>query len=79
LQEFTVDWDATSASKGGWPSFMAKEIADQPQAVGDTLMGRLDSDGRVKLDEFAGLEKLSEVNRIIITACGTAAYAGEIA
>ena len=79
LQEFTVDWDATSASKGGWPSFMAKEIADQPQAVGDTLMGRLDSDGRVKLDEFAGLEKLSEVNRIVITACGTAAYAGEIA
>jgi glucosamine--fructose-6-phosphate aminotransferase (isomerizing) len=79
LKEFTVDWDASSASKGGWPSFMAKEIADQPQAVGDTLMGRLDSDGQVKLDEFAGLEKLSEVNRIIITACGTAAYAGEVA
>jgi len=79
MNEFTVDWDASSASKGGWPSFMAKEIADQPQAVGDTLMGRLDSDGSVKLSEFEGLETLSSVNRIIITACGTAAYAGEVA
>jgi glucosamine--fructose-6-phosphate aminotransferase (isomerizing) len=79
LSEFTVDWDASSASKGGWPSFMAKEIADQPQAVGDTLMGRLSSDGSVKLSEFEGLDTLSSVNRIIITACGTAAYAGEVA
>ena len=77
--EFTVDWDASAASKGGWPSFMAKEIADQPQAVGDTLMGRLASDGSVKLSEFAGLDRLSEVNRITIIACGTAAYAGEVA
>jgi glucosamine--fructose-6-phosphate aminotransferase (isomerizing) len=77
--EFTVDWDASAASKGGWPSFMAKEIADQPQAVGDTLMGRLASDGSVKLSEFAGLDRLSEVNRITIVACGTAAYAGEVA
>ena len=44
-EEFTVDWDASAASKGGWSSFMAKEIADQPQAVGDTLMARLSSDG----------------------------------
>ncbi len=79
MKEFTVDWDASSASKGGWPSFMAKEIADQPQAVGDTLMGRLASDGSVKLSEFEGLEALTSVNRIIITACGTAAYAGEVA
>lgn len=79
LKEFTVDWDASSASKGGWPSFMAKEIADQPQAVGDTLMGRLDSTGTVRLAEFAGLAQLANINRIIITACGTAAYAGEVA
>ena len=79
LSEFTVDWDASAASKGGWPSFMAKEIADQPQAVGDTLMGRLASDGSVKLSEFAGLDALAEVDRITIVACGTAAYAGEVA
>lgn len=78
LSEFTIDWDASAASKGGWPSFMAKEIADQPQAVGDTLMGRLGSDGSVKLKEFAGFAALAEIDRIIIIACGTAAYAGEV-
>ena len=79
LSEFEVDWDASAASKGGWPSFMAKEIADQPQAVGDTLMGRLASDGSVKLSEFAGIDALSQVDRITIVACGTAAFAGEVA
>jgi glutamine---fructose-6-phosphate transaminase (isomerizing) len=79
LSEFVVDWDASAASKGGWPSFMAKEIADQPQAVGDTLMGRLASDGSVRLSEFAGIDALSQVDRITIVACGTAAYAGEVA
>ena len=78
LSEFKVDWDASAASKGGWPSFMAKEIADQPQAVGDTLMGRLSSDGSVKLKEFAGFDAIAEIDRIIIIACGTAAYAGEV-
>lgn len=78
-ETFEVSWDASAASKGGWPSFMAKEIADQPQAVGDTLMGRLSSDGSVKLSEFSGLDRLTEMNRIIIIACGTAAYAGEVA
>jgi len=78
-ETFEVSWDASAASKGGWPSFMAKEIADQPQAVGDTLMGRLASDGSVKLSEFSGLDRLTEMNRIIIIACGTAAYAGEVA
>ena len=78
LSEFTVDWDASAASKGGWPSFMAKEIADQPQAVGDTLMGRLGSDGSVKLNEFVGFDAIQQVDRIIIIACGTAAYAGEV-
>jgi glutamine---fructose-6-phosphate transaminase (isomerizing) len=79
VEEFLVDWDASAASKGGWPSFMAKEIADQPQAIADTLMGRLASDGSVKLTEFQGLDSLADVDRIIITACGTAAYAGEVA
>jgi glutamine---fructose-6-phosphate transaminase (isomerizing) len=81
LEEFTVDWDASAASKGGWSSFMAKEIADQPQAVADTLMGRLNSDGSVHLSETDGLshEDIKNLERIIIVACGTAAYAGDIA
>ncbi|MFM2384862.1 MAG: hypothetical protein RL166_736 [Actinomycetota bacterium] len=80
-EEFTVDWDATAASKGGWPSFMAKEIADQPQAVADTLMGRVDSEGKVSIPEMAGLstEDVKNIDRIIIVACGTASYAGDIA
>ena len=80
-QEFTVDWDASAASKGGWSSFMAKEIADQPQAVADTLMGRLDSDGSVKLDEMDGLsiDDIGAIDRIIMVACGTASYACDVA
>lgn len=80
-EEFTVDWDATAASKGGWPSFMAKEIADQPQAVADTLMGRLDLDGHVTIPEMDGLSaaEINDIDRIVIVACGTAAYAGDIA
>jgi glucosamine--fructose-6-phosphate aminotransferase (isomerizing) len=79
-EEFTVDWDATAASKGGWPSFMAKEIADQPQAVADTLMGRIDAEGRVNIPEMAGLstDDIKNIDRIVIVACGTAAYAGDI-
>lgn len=80
-EEFTVDWDASAASKGGWSSFMAKEIADQPQAVADTLMGRLNSDGSVRLAEIDGLshDEIRQLDRIIIVACGTASYAGDIA
>jgi len=78
-EEFLIDWDASAASKGGWSSFMAKEIADQPQAVGDTLMGRLSSDGDVHLEELAPLsKKVTEIDRIIMVACGTAAYAAEV-
>ena len=80
-EEFTVDWDASAASKGGWSSFMAKEIADQPQAVADTLMGRLESDGSVKLDEMDGLSiaDIGSIDRIIMVACGTASYACDVA
>jgi glucosamine--fructose-6-phosphate aminotransferase (isomerizing) len=80
-KEFEIDWDASQASKGGWPSFMAKEIADQPQAVADTMMGRINSDGLVTLKDLDALNKkyFDEIDRIIVVACGTASYAGEIA
>jgi glucosamine--fructose-6-phosphate aminotransferase (isomerizing) len=80
-EEFTVDWDASAASKGGWPSFMAKEIADQPQAVADTLMGRLQIEGSVNLPELdsIGAAANGAISRITIVACGTASYAGDIA
>ena len=80
-EEFVVDWDASAASKGGWPSYMAKEIADQPTAVADTLMGRVDSEGRVTIPEMDGLSRddIKNIDRIIVVACGTASYAGDIA
>ncbi len=80
-EEFEIDWDASAASKGGWSSFMAKEIADQPQAVADTLMGRLDSTGAVTLKEIDGLSAadIKSIDRIIMVACGTASYACDVA
>ena len=74
---FEVQWDADAADKGGWSSFMAKEINEQPDAIANTLRGRI-QDGRVQLDELASIgdDALREIDRIIIIACGTASYAG---
>lgn len=78
--EFNVSWDAAAAEKGGFPSFMEKEIHDQPAAVGDTLLGRADADGRLTLDELRiDPEELKDVDKIIVLACGTSAYAGQVA
>jgi glucosamine--fructose-6-phosphate aminotransferase (isomerizing) len=79
-KEFEVSWDAASAEKGGFNSFMEKEINDQPAAVHDTLLGRSDASGRLVLDELRiDPEELKQVNKIIVLACGTAAYAGLVA
>ncbi|MDN5603839.1 glutamine--fructose-6-phosphate transaminase (isomerizing) [Rothia sp. HC945] len=77
---FEVKWDATQAEKGGFSSFMDKEIHDQPAAVRDTLLGRLDEKGRLTLDELHIDESvLRSVDKIVVIACGTAAYAGHVA
>jgi len=74
---YEVTWDAAAAEKGGYATFMEKEINDQPHAVRDTLLGRTDPDGRLVLDELRiSEEQLKAVDRITIVACGTAAYAG---
>jgi glucosamine--fructose-6-phosphate aminotransferase (isomerizing) len=79
-KHYEVTWDAAAAEKGGYPTFMEKEIHEQPHAVGDTLLGRTDSDGRLVLDDMSITEdQLRDVDRIIIVACGTAAYAGMVA
>ncbi|ROS76817.1 glutamine--fructose-6-phosphate transaminase (isomerizing) [Cellulomonas sp. PhB143] len=79
-KRYSVDWDAAAAEKGGFGSFMDKEIHDQPQAVGDTLLGRTDLDGRLVLDDLKIDEAvLRSVDKIIVVACGTAAYAGHVA
>ncbi|OHR21275.1 glutamine--fructose-6-phosphate transaminase (isomerizing) [Corynebacterium sp. HMSC034A01] len=77
---FTVEWDVTAAEKGGFNSFMEKEIHDQPSAVRDTLYGRFDEHGKLILDELRIDESvLRSINKIIIVACGTASYAGQVA
>ena len=59
---------------------MEKEINDQPHAVGDTLLGRTDEAGRLVLDELRiSEEDLRSIDRIVVIACGTAAYAGMVA
>ncbi len=79
-RRYHVDWDAAAAEKGGYPSFMAKEIDEQPHAVADTLLGRTKDDGELVLDELRVSEDaLRAVDKIIIVACGTAAYAGMVA
>ena len=74
-EPFDVSWDAAAAEKGGWASFMAKEVAEQPEAVANTIRGRV-QDGEVVIPELDGLDDLFVgINRVIITACGTASYA----
>ncbi|MGH3703258.1 MAG: glutamine--fructose-6-phosphate transaminase (isomerizing) [Agromyces sp.] len=80
VEPFDVAWDASAAEKGGWSSFMRKEVAEQPEAVAKTLLGRVVDDAVVipELESF-GDEELRGIRRITIIACGTAAYAGTVA
>ncbi|WP_104136403.1 glutamine--fructose-6-phosphate transaminase (isomerizing) [Cryobacterium sp. Y62] len=79
-EEFDVAWDASASEKGGWSSFMAKEVSEQPDAVANTLRGRI-IDGHVAVPELTafGDDVLAGIRRIVIIACGTAAYAGQVA
>jgi glutamine---fructose-6-phosphate transaminase (isomerizing) len=77
---YTVDWDAAAAEKGGYDWFMLKEIAEQPQAVADTLLGRLGAQGQLALDEVRlSDQELRDIDKIFVVACGTAYHAGLIA
>ena len=72
-----ITWDVEAASKGGFDSFMSKEIYEQPKGVEDTLLRRLDENGRIKLDDIKiTKEDLDKINKIYIVACGTAYHAG---
>ncbi|MCX4764382.1 glutamine--fructose-6-phosphate transaminase (isomerizing) [Streptomyces sp. NBC_01275] len=80
VRSYHVDWDASAAEKGGYDYFMLKEIAEQPKAVADTLLGRIDASGSLTLDEVripSGV--LREIDKVVVVACGTAFHAGLIA
>ncbi|MEI4272416.1 glutamine--fructose-6-phosphate transaminase (isomerizing) [Klenkia sp. LSe6-5] len=77
---YTVDWDAEAAGKAGYDWFMLKEIDEQPQAVADTLLGRLGDRGEIVLDEVRiSDEDLRGITKVFVIACGTAYHAGLIA
>ncbi|CAL9541788.1 glutamine--fructose-6-phosphate transaminase (isomerizing) [Streptomyces sp. NPDC015242] len=80
VRSYHVDWDASAAEKGGYDYFMLKEIAEQPKAVADTLLGRIDGSGSLTLDEVRIPPRvLREIDKVVIVACGTAFHAGMIA
>lgn len=81
-EPFHVDWDMSSAEKGGYAHFMLKEIYEQPKALTDTLRPRLVNDGNgnpdIQFDEIEFCEDWKNAGRIVITACGTAYHAGVV-
>ena len=78
-REFHIDWDLSAAEKGGYEYFMLKEIAEQPAAVADTLLGHF-VDGRIVLDEQRlSDQELREVDKVFVVACGTAYHSGLLA
>lgn len=75
---FEVKWDAEAAEKGGYEHFMLKEIHEQPRALRDTILGRLENN-RVVLNEVGiSAEEISKFQKVFIVACGTAYHAGLI-
>ncbi|MHB9054078.1 MAG: glutamine--fructose-6-phosphate transaminase (isomerizing) [Thermoleophilia bacterium] len=72
-----VSWDAEAAEKGGYETFMRKEIYEQPGALADTLAGRLPDEGGVVLEELAiSAEDLAKIDKVYLVACGTSYHAG---
>ena len=72
-----VEWDLDAAEKGGFEDFMLKEIFEQPEAVRNTMRGRIREGGVVQLDEVHwDVETLKRINKIVIVACGTSFHAG---
>jgi glutamine---fructose-6-phosphate transaminase (isomerizing) len=75
-EETEIDWSPEAAEKGGFDHFMLKEIHEQPDALLQSIAGRVGSDGRVNAPEVADLlDVFRRVGRIELVACGTAYYA----
>jgi glutamine---fructose-6-phosphate transaminase (isomerizing) len=76
---YSVSWDVDAAEKQGYEHFMLKEIHEQPEAVRETLLGRLGEDGRLHLDELRADEReLGRIDKVFILACGTSLHAGMV-
>ena len=74
----TITWDPIAAAKSGYKHFLLKEISEQPRAISDTLLGRVErSSGLVVFDDSLKMDDafVREIPRISFVACGTASYA----
>jgi glutamine---fructose-6-phosphate transaminase (isomerizing) len=78
FKAFHVDWDLSAAEKGGYPTFMDKEIAEQPQAIADTLLGHFDGMSITLDEQRLGEEELRTIDKVFVVACGTAFHSGLI-
>lgn len=74
---YKVTWSEDAAEKGGYDSFMLKEIHEQPKAIKDTISSRVSIENGVFFDDFKlSKQDLDDVDRVFIVACGTAYHAG---
>lgn len=74
---YKVTWSEDAAEKGGYDSFMLKEIHEQPKAIKDTISSRVSIENGVFFDDFKlSKQDLDNVDRVFIVACGTAYHAG---
>ena len=74
---YNVTWNQDAAEKGGFDSFMMKEIHEQPKAIKETMLSKISMDHGVTFDDFKlTKEELEGIDRIYIVACGTAYHAG---
>ena len=78
-RRFYVDWDLAAAEKGGFPTFMDKEIFEQPAAVERTLLGHFDGSGIVLDEQRLGEDELRTIDKVFVVACGTAYHSGLVA
>jgi len=76
----TIEWTPEEAQKGGYRHFMLKEIMEEPEVIENAIRGRLlIEEGSVKLGGLTSIsDKLREINRLILIACGTASYAARV-
>ena len=71
-----VSWDVAAAQKGGFADFMSKEIHEQPEAITETLLGRIGAGGATELEELSiADETLGGLRRVLLLACGSSYHA----
>ena len=79
-EERLIEWDLEAAEKGGFATFMEKEIFEQPKAIADTIRGRISPSGVVRLSELASIDaRLREIDKVFVIACGTSFHAAMMA